>query len=1000
MFFVNKFALIAVYICSKNIVMKNTIKAIFCIFLTLTLPPKVAAQTPKDNLTNKPTAGFDVRGRYTTNGAGSDTPYIGIEGFLPIIQNPGQSVTFIQGRVSWFDNSYQNWNVLLGQRFANTTTKEIWGAYIAFDTRQTSNKTYQQLGLGIERLGEDWDARINGYLPTSGGSQLISESIGNWGFWKNFYARPIERRFQGALAGVDIEAGTRIARLGEGDLRLYGGLLYYTGEGTDPVFGARARLQARPTDNLLVGLTIQQDPLFDTSIILDLGLGFSVGGSPSKKPNKPDILARMGDYVNRNPIITIGNFTRSDYVPATNPRTGKPWQFRHVNLGIGNGDGTFEQPTGTVQEALNVTQTDDIVYVNSGRNPGVPAFRIPDTVSVLSTALIQEIDTREIGRVTLPGSGTGIFPIVNGTVTMGNDTTLRGFDLRNITGSGIQASSVRNVNILDNRISNVTEQGISLNGVTGNNLVARNTITGTGGQGIFLQGFGNNQQQVTFNQNSVSNSGSQGIFALASGSAQQQINGTGNSVTGAKSAGIFFQGSGNSRQTAVMENTEVSNTSKNSEGQGGQGIFLSASGGATQNITLNNTKTSDNAGQALFSEANGDPQNPNIQTTQNLTFNQLLALRGNGQGVFIQANGNSKQDFLLDRPTVSNIAKDSAGEGGQGIFVAANDGAQQNFTINNPTVSDNAAQGIFVQTDNNTRQKFTINNPTASNNTNQGIFIRSGRGVQQEFEVNQATVSGTKKGVNPNPRPGEPLLVGGQGIFIATGEGAQQRFTLNSPTVTDNAGQGIFVAVNDDPNNQAVQSQQTFTVTNPTVNRSASQGFFIQANGNVRQQFDITNGRVDNIIQDDGQGGQGIFIQANAGAQQSYTIDRTNVSNTAGQGFFAQSNGTATSTYTISNSSITNTANNNVFLQANENGRMIGNYQFNSLQQSTALPAFTAATNSNRGICLTFSGNNSNTGYRLEANRGTFQTVINSNNIGTFNSLLQGGSFDNVTVCP
>jgi trimeric autotransporter adhesin len=982
---------------SSKLVMKNTIKVIFSIFLTLTLAPKVAAQTTnnqKDNLTDLPTAGFDIRGRYTTNGAGSDTPYIGIEGFLPIFQNPGQSVTFIQGRVSWFENSYQNWNVLLGQRFANTTNKEIWGGYVAFDTRQTSNKTYQQLGLGIERLGDDWDARINGYLPISGGSQLISESIGNWGFWKNFYARPIERRFQGALAGVDIEAGTRIARLGEGDLKLYGGLLYYTGEGTDPVFGARARLQARPTDNLLVGLTIQQDPLFDTSIILDLGLGFSAGGNRSRKP---DILARMGEYVNRNPIITIGNFTRSEYAPATNPRTGKPWQFRHVNLGIGNGDGTFERPTGTVQEALNVTQTDDIVYVNSGRNPGVPAFRIPDTVSVLSTALIQEIDTVEIGRVSLPGSGTGIFPIVNGTVTMGNDTTLRGFDLRNITGSGIQASSVRNVNILDNRITNVTEQGISLNGVTGNNLVARNTITGTGGQGIFVQAFGNTQQQVTFNQNSVSNSGSQGIFALTSGNAQQQINGTDNTVTGARSAGIFFQGSGNSRQTVVMENAEVSSTTKNSEGQGGQGIFISASGGATQNVTLNNTRTSDNAGQALFSEANGDPQNPTIQTTQNLTFNQLLVLRGNGQGVFLQANGNSRQDFLLDRPTVSNIARDSVGEGGQGIFVAANDGAQQSFTINNPTVSDNAAQGIFVQTDNNTRQRFTINNPTASNNTNQGIFIRSGRGVQQEFEVNQATVSGTKKGTSPIA--GEPD-VGGQGIFIATGEGAQQRFTLNSPTVSDNAGQGIFIAVNDDPNSQANQSQQTFTVTNPTVTRSASQGFFIQANGNVRQQFEITNGRVSDITQDNGQGGQGIFIQANAGAQQSYTIDRTNVSNTAGQGFFAQSNGSATSRYTISNSSITNTANNNVFLQSNENGRMIGNYQFNSLQQNTTLPAFTAATNSNRGICLAFSGNNSNTGYRLEANRGTFQTVINPNNIGTFSQLLQGGNFDSLPVCP
>ncbi|MBF2063115.1 MAG: right-handed parallel beta-helix repeat-containing protein [Calothrix sp. C42_A2020_038] len=972
--------------------MKNTL--ICCVLLTLFLSPRVNAQKAQE--LKLPTVGFNVRGRYTTDGAGSEGAYYGIEALLPLIQNPGKNVTFFQGRVVWLDNSYQNWNLLLGQRFVNKGRNEIWGGYVAYDTRQTSNKNYQQIGVGIERLGNDWDARINGYLPIGSTNKLLSESIGDLGFFRNFYGRVVNRRFEGALAGLDMEAGTRIARFGDGDVRLYGGLLYYTGEEIKPVFGARARLEARPTNNMLLGLTIQQDPLFDTSVILDLGLGFGIGnsrGQTAASSRKAPIAPRISEYVARNPLITVTNYNnRNPIEAAINPRTGKPYQFRHVLLGAGNGDGTYEKPAGTVQTVLRVAEADDIVYVDAGINPGVPSFKIPDSVSVLSTALTQSFDTVQYGRVTLPGSGNGRYPIVNGTVSMGNDTTLQGFDLRNIVGNGIDAANVRNVTIIDNRISNVTEQGISLNAVQGNNLVARNTISRTRNQGIFIQATGNNRQQVILDSNSVSNSGGQGIFSTASGSSIQQVNAVNTTVNGAKGAGIFFLTSGNSQQTATLENTQVSNTTIDAQGLGGQGIFLSSSGGGKQNITLNNTRISDTGAQGLFAEVSGDPQNPIIQSVQSLTFNQLLALRGSGQAIFVQATGNSRQEAFINRPEIRNFALDSRGEGGQGIFIAANNGAQQQFRVNSPNISDTAGQGIFVQSDSNAIQNFTIDTPTTTRNTGQGIFIRSGKGVQQEFNVNQPTVSNTIK-----DDKGE----GGQGIFIATGEGAQQRFNLTNPSVSDTAGQGIFIAVNNVPGN-TTQTQQTFTLTSPTVLRSREQGMFIQANGNVRQQFSITNGNINTVKSDGGQGGQGVFIQANQGANQSFTVDRVAVTNTANQGLFMQANGGAVSRYTFSNSSFTNAGNNNVFIQANQGGIMIGNYQSNRFE-NLSLPAFDASTNTNQYMCLALSGNSSNTGYNLQNNSGAFQLVnrdsVTTNNTGAFDFKPSLANFTNVSVC-
>lgn len=985
-------------------VMKNTIQSLILLVCAFSLSPRAIAQT--NNTISDSTVGFSVRGRYTTPGAGLDDSYWSLEAFLPLLQKPGKSVTFVQGRGLWLGESNQGWNVLLGQRFS-TTDKQIWGGYVAYDTRETGSKNYQQIGVGIERLGDDWDGRINGYLPLGDSRELLSESIGNVGFFKNFFGRPVERRYRGAFAGVELEAGAPIAKLGAGDLRFYGTLLYYTNPDSDPVFGVRGRLEARPTDNTLIGVSIQQDPLFDTSVILDLGVGLSVGGN---RGSKRTIAPRMGEYIARNPIITVANFTKTDFSEkAINPATGKPWQFRHVVVGAGNGNGTFEAPAGNIQTALNVAQGDDIVYVEAGTNTGISAFKIPDAVSVISTALTQEIDTVQYGRITLPGSGSGRYPTVNGTVSMGNNTTLRGFDLRNITGSGIDAANVRDITIIDNRITNVTQQGITLNGVLGNNnLVARNAITGTGNQGIFVQAFGDNQQRVILNQNSITNAGGAGIFGLTSGNAQQQINGNDNTVNVAKGAGVFFLSSGNSRQTAIMTNSSVSNITENTvvenannDSKGGQGIFLSASGGATQNITLNNTRISDTIAQGLFAEVNGDPQNPAILSRQNLTFNQLLAQRATGQGVFVQGNGNSEQELKIDGAAISNIIKDSKGEGGQGIFVAANDGSRQKFTINNPKVSDNTAQGIFVQADNGSQQNFTINNPISNRNASQGIFIRSGKGVVQEFEVNQPTVSNITK---------DTTGLGGQGIFIATGQGGKQTFRVTDANVSDTAGQGIFVAVNDDPDNPNIQSQQTFTLTSSIVNRVGGQGLFIQANGNIRQQFEVRNGSINTVTIDGGQGGQGLFVQANGGAQQSFIYDRTNITNTAAHGVFMQANGVATSRYTISNTNISNTGDNNVFIQANESGRMIGNYQSNLFQNPPLaplppLPTFNAASNSSQSqMCLALSGNSNSTSYSLQRNSGTFQVVnrdnLNSTNTGTFNFQPNISDFVNAAACP
>ncbi|MBW4669177.1 MAG: right-handed parallel beta-helix repeat-containing protein [Cyanomargarita calcarea GSE-NOS-MK-12-04C] len=915
-------------------------------------------------------------GSFTSTGAGYEEPYFSIQGFIPIKHTPASSLTFFEGQLNFLTDSTKGGNLVLGHRFKGNGN-ELFGGYLAYDVRDTGNNVFSQIGFGLERLG-NWDVRINGYLPLGNTSKQTAESLSSPRFWQNFLVSNAQKQFQVALAGADIEAGGRLAGLGEGDLRGYAGLYYYTGEGMKDAIGVRGRLEARPTENLRLGLMLQHDPVFDTRLVLNLGVSFATGRAPH--PKEPSIFARITDPVGRTPIITVSQQARNTQVVATNPETGKPWQFRHVNLGTGNGEGTIENPTGTVQTALNIAEPEDIVYVDFSKNPGIDSFSIPDKVSVLSTSPVQTIDTKEFGLLQLPKSGSGQLPTVRGTVTLGNDSTLSGFAIANATGNAIQGSGINNVTIRDNQITNPTGQGIGLSGVGGNNLIANNRISGTAGQGIFLQGFGDGQQLFTIKDNTISNSGAQGLVALVSGNAKQEIIASNNLVSNSTGAGVFIQANDNSRQVFNLDGGIVRGTVKDRLGEGGQGIFIAANSAAQQTFTLDKTSVSDNVGQGIFLAANGTAQ-------QKFILNSPTVNRSGGQGIFAQANENAKQQFEINQATVSGTVKDSNGDGGQGIFVAANTQGQQKFTLNSSTVSDNSAQGIFLAANGAAQQNFSVNIPTVNRNIGQGIFVQANGAAKQEFEINKATVSSTLKDSKDD---------GGQGLFISVNGGAQQRFNLNSPTITNSAGQGIFISTSGDINNPTNLTQQTFTLNNPTVNRSRGQGIFIQANDNVKQEFTITDGKVNSTNLDSkNEGGQGIFVQANGVAQQNFIIDNLTVTDSAGQGLFIQSNTNANLKSTLSR----NIINNSIFLQTNGNSQATLNILENQL-----IDGLIVGMNSKQAMCLALRGNNSKTGYLLQQNSGKFQVVdrdnVASKNTGAVTFQPGKDNFINVPACP
>jgi trimeric autotransporter adhesin len=533
--------------------------------------------------------------RYTTEGAGF-AGFTSVEGFVPVFQNPGSNLTFAQGHLLLNNNSTIGGNLVLGRRFYNQMTNRYVGGYLAYDNRNTGKNTFNQLGLGFETVG-DWEFRTNAYLPL-GTSRAVSGATaltGNATFQGQGLQLERATPYEAAVSGVDAEFGGRIAKIGSGDLRGYAGLYYSAIAGGNTGIGWRTRIVARPTENIDLGLSVQNDPLFNTRALFSVGINFPGSGSTRSKVKSDDVLTQMAALVDRQVTIPV----QTTNVLAA-PTTALGVNIQHVVLGASaTGNGNFETPYSTVASALTNASANDIIYVQSGTNPGIPAFTIKDGVSVLSSGPVQRIDTPQLANVLLP-SGSGVSPAVTGTVTMGNNTTLAGFGITVPNGTGIVASNSSNFTVRDNTIAaakgidvslsaantgtanilnnsitpsatglGINSTGISLRAIETSQLTANvqgNTINGTptATEGIAFRSSDDAKGTITIANNTVSNIAGSGVVLQSGDRSIDQITVSGNTINGAKINGINNLVYGSS----VMATTIVGNVISNTTGIG------------------------------------------------------------------------------------------------------------------------------------------------------------------------------------------------------------------------------------------------------------------------------------------------------------------------------------------------------------------------------------------------------------------------------------------------
>lgn len=89
--------------------------------------------------------------------------YTTFDGFYA--PNPEQFtlLPFLDLRGHIFDNGQLAANAGIG--FRGEVGGRTYGLNAYYDCRNTQKENYNQVGLGLEALGDFWDFRINGYLP-------------------------------------------------------------------------------------------------------------------------------------------------------------------------------------------------------------------------------------------------------------------------------------------------------------------------------------------------------------------------------------------------------------------------------------------------------------------------------------------------------------------------------------------------------------------------------------------------------------------------------------------------------------------------------------------------------------------------------------------------------------------------------------------------------------------------------------------------------------------
>ena len=515
-------------------------------------------------------------------GVGHTSGYSSLDWFLPLLPAESDSTMwFGDFRGLIFNDGQFGSNVGTGYRWFVEDQNRIYGVNGYWDTRNIDKLLFNQAGIGVESLGQIFDFRANGYTPA------VNDTYQQGDFF--FSGNGLFLPSTSALSGMDAEAGVNFPTFYQISTSLFGGGYYYDSNHTIAAAGWRVRAEAAWRDNVVVGVSVQDDDLFGQTVNGMIELRHTVFHHATLARRSMRHKFRDADGVGdgatvrhrlADPVYRRQNIVLQDEGFRLTTPGGTPLNFVHVVPG-GAGPGTFENPYGTISNAMmDPLSATGIVYTPSG---GTFAENVTMTAgsSLFSNGPTQFVSTN-VGSVQLPFSGvnsslTALPSKIVGNVTLANNTVLNGFDVQ----GGVSGTNVMGVSLINNRIASSPANAISLtssSGVSMNNLL----IANPGQRGILL-----NDSSAILSSVTIQNSGTTAL-EINTTAINRTVTATGLNITNTVGSikGIDANVTGAGNLLLNISGTPGSATASNSISVQQDAVNVSTAAGSTGNATV------------------------------------------------------------------------------------------------------------------------------------------------------------------------------------------------------------------------------------------------------------------------------------------------------------------------------------------------------------------------------------------------------------------------------
>lgn len=584
------------------------------------------------------------------------------EAMMPVYQNPDQ-IVYTDIRLMLDSQQEQEGNLGVGYRQV-VNGDAIAGAYAYADRRSSKNdKYYTQATIGAEYLKDQYEMRVNGYIPLTEEKQIAG--VTKTGFSGTTLTVDSGSSVEENLGGFDVEGGFKIPNL-KWDTRAFAGYYHFKGDETDTTIdGGRARFYTEPTKWLRIGGEVSHDNERDTNAYAEVRVRIPLGGFDAEKKHT-GIRARMMEPVVRD--VDIVTKTKDNSVAQAVGVSGFAGQNIDVivvdNTAAGGGDGSFARPFNTLAAAQAAAGAGDTIYVRTGSGTtgqanGVVLSQsgqrlIGEGVALTLDTSLMNLDSQTAAKI----SGTvirsaGTAPTITngagvGVNITGDNVTVSGLTVTGATGDGIAAVNANNFNITRNTVTNAGDDGIQVTVSSGtkNGSVTHNTINGGGTDNIEVAvsggTLGSAGNRFIVSDNTFLNATNTSFFNPVSGTGVLYSQITRNSASGATFNG-FHIGANNTSTLNTVFNSNVATGADN------DGLLFEANNTSTVLVSMS-SNTSTGNGAVVGGSDTG------LKTVQaagaSLTFDMGGGSLGSTGGNRIFSNSGTELDIDLNGGTL------------------------------------------------------------------------------------------------------------------------------------------------------------------------------------------------------------------------------------------------------------------------------------------------------------------------------------------------------------